>query len=186
MGLLSLLKKLQRNNDNEARLLVLGLDNSGKTTILSYLSSPTDVSEDIMPTKGFNVKTVNHQGKISLNLWDIGGQTCLRPYWRNYLSNTSALIYVVDSSDATRMEESRVELKQLLEDEKLHRVPMLIFANKSDLFSAFTTEEITQCLQLADIDDRAWTIHSCSAKTGKGIQEGMEWIVERLDDASRK
>lgn len=179
MGLLSLLRKL-RKSDREARLLVLGLDNSGKTTILKLLSD--EDTSDVMPTKGFNVKTLNQNG-VSLNVWDIGGQKCLRPYWRNYFDHTSALIYVIDSSDVKRMDEARIELGKLLKEEKkLNNVPVIIFANKQDLFSALTVEEISEQLDLVNINNRAWTIQSCSAKNGEGIQEGMEWIAKCLDD----
>ena len=91
MGLLTLLRKLKRS-DNEARILVLGLDNSGKTTILKKLSEE-DISH-IMPTQGFNIKSLMHEG-FKLNVWDIGGQKSIRPYWRNYFDQTDALVYVL-------------------------------------------------------------------------------------------
>ena len=115
MGLLTLLRKLKRS-DNEARILVLGLDNSGKTTILKKLSEE-DISH-IMPTLGFNIKSLMHEG-FKLYVWDIGGQKSIRPYWRNYFDQTDALVYVIDSADRRRMEETGVELGQLLEEEKL-------------------------------------------------------------------
>ena len=99
MGLLSLLKKLKKN-EKEARILILGLDNSGKTTILKRLSDE-DIST-ITPTQGFNVKSLV-QNDLNLNVWDIGGQKSIRPYWRNYFDHTDALIYVIDSSDQKRM-----------------------------------------------------------------------------------
>jgi len=99
MGLLTLLRKLKKT-DQEARLLVLGLDNSGKTTILKKLSDE-DITT-IMPTQGFNIKSLMHDG-FKLNVWDIGGQKSIRPYWRNYFDQTDALIYVIDSADRRRM-----------------------------------------------------------------------------------
>ena len=77
MGLLKLLRSLKKN-DKEARILVLGLDNAGKTTILKALSEE-DIST-IMPTQGFNIKALNQDG-FKLNVWDIGGQKAIRPYW---------------------------------------------------------------------------------------------------------
>ena len=70
---------------------MLGLDNSGKTTILKKLSEE-DISH-IMPTQGFNIKSLMHEG-FKLNVWDIGGQKSIRPYWRNYFDQTDALVYV--------------------------------------------------------------------------------------------
>ncbi len=101
MGLLSLLRKLKRSDD-EARILVLGLDNAGKTTILKKLSKES--IDTIMPTQGFNIKSMVSDG-FKLNMWDIGGQKSIRPYWRNYFDNTDALVYVVDSADQERFDE---------------------------------------------------------------------------------
>mmetsp|Transcript_34152 Transcript_34152/g.72908 ORF Transcript_34152/g.72908 Transcript_34152/m.72908 type:complete len:186 (-) Transcript_34152:73-630(-) len=177
MGLLTLLRKLKKS-DQEARLLVLGLDNSGKTTILKKLSDE-DVSQ-IMPTQGFNIKSLMHDG-FKLNVWDIGGQKSIRPYWRNYFDQTDALIYVVDSADRVRMEETGVELRQLLDEEKLANVPLLIMANKQDLMNALSPSEVTDELGLNDIRERVWQIMGCSARTGEGLQEGMEWLVEQVN-----
>lgn len=109
-GLLGLLKKI-RKTDKEARILVLGLDNSGKTTILKVLSDE-DISK-IEPTKGFNTKSINKEG-FKLTVWDIGGQKKIREYWNNYYENNDALVYVIDSADTKRMKESGDELMSLL------------------------------------------------------------------------
>merc|ERR1711975_135773 len=109
-----------------ARLLVLGLDNAGKTTILKKLSEE-DITH-IMPTQGFNIKSLMHEG-FKLNVWDIGGQKTIRPYWKNYFENTDALIYVVDSSDRRRLEEASDELLSLIQEDQLAGILVLIFAN---------------------------------------------------------
>merc|ERR1712012_1509750 len=102
MGLLNMLRKLKKS-DKEARILVLGLDNAGKTTILKKLSEE-DISH-VMPTQGFNIKTLQHEN-VKLNVWDIGGQKTIRPYWSNYFDSSDTLVYVVDSSDRKRLAES--------------------------------------------------------------------------------
>jgi ADP-ribosylation factor-like protein 3 len=174
MGLLSLLRKLKRS-DKEARLLVLGLDNAGKTTILKKLSDE-DITH-IMPTQGFNIKSVVKDG-FKLNVWDVGGQREIRPYWRNYFDNTDALVYVIDSADSERLEEVNVEISRLLEEEKLAGIPLLVFANKQDLLSALAASDIAAGLNLHALKDRAWQIQPCSAKTGEGLAEGLEWLVK--------
>lgn len=176
MGLLSVLHKLKRS-DNEARILVLGLDNSGKTSILKRLSNET--LKEVMPTQGFNVKTLVND-KFKLNMWDIGGQKAIRPYWRNYFDKTDALIYVIDSSDKRRMKETAAELDQLLAEEKLKFVPLIVFANKQDLLNALTLGEIRDALHLKNINGRKWTIQACSSKTGEGLEEGFRWVMENL------
>ncbi|EGR33158.1 hypothetical protein IMG5_060510 [Ichthyophthirius multifiliis] len=110
-GLISLLRNL-RQGQKEIRLLVLGLDNAGKTTILKALSNE-DITT-IKPTHGFNIKNLTHEG-FKLNVWDVGGQKALRTYWQNYFENTDALVYVIDSSDSKRLNESGEELQKLLQ-----------------------------------------------------------------------
>ncbi|CAE7721303.1 arl3 [Symbiodinium sp. CCMP2592] len=171
MGLLNILKKMKKD-DKEARILVLGLDNAGKTTILKKLSEE-DISH-IMPTQGFNIKSIMQDG-FKLNVWDIGGQKAIRPYWSNYFENTDALVYVIDSSDRRRLEESSAELRELLAEDKLGGTPMLVYANKQDLLQASPADEIADVMGLASITDRVWTIQACSAKTGEGLQVGLEW-----------
>ncbi|KAF6256133.1 ARF-like GTPase [Scenedesmus sp. NREL 46B-D3] len=176
MGLLALLRKL-RKSEGEARILVLGLDNAGKTTILKKLSDE-DIST-IMPTQGFNIKSLMHDG-FKLNVWDIGGQKSIRPYWRNNFDSTDALVYVIDSADRKRIDECGVELAQLLEEEKMNGVPVLVLANKQDLLAALSADDIAESLNLFLIRDRPWQIQGCSAKDGAGLQEGMEWLVKQV------
>jgi ADP-ribosylation factor-like protein 3 len=126
MGLLDYLRKFKKP-ETEVRILILGLDNAGKTTILKNLCKE-DVTH-ITPTQGFNIKSLAYNS-FKLNIWDVGGQKSIRPYWRNYFDTTNAMIYVIDSSDRRRMEETGIELQQLLDEDKLSGVPLLIFANK--------------------------------------------------------
>ncbi|TRY74204.1 hypothetical protein DNTS_004369 [Danionella cerebrum] len=177
-GLLSILRKLKSAPDQEVRILLLGLDNGGKTTLLKQLASE-DISH-ITPTQGFNIKSVQSQG-FKLNVWDIGGQRKIRPYWRNYFENTDVLIYVIDSADRKRFEETgQQELAELLDEEKLSYVPVIIFANKQDLLTAAPAAEIAEGLSLHTIRDRMWQIQSCSALTGEGVQDGMSWVCKNI------
>lgn len=182
MGLLSILRKLKSTPDQEVRILLLGLDNGGKTTLLKQLASE-DISH-ITPTQGFNIKSVQSQG-FKLNVWDIGGQRKIRPYWRNYFENTDVLIYVIDSADRKRFEETGQELAELLDEEKLSGVPVLLFANKQDLLTAAPASEIAEGLNLHTIRDRMWQIQSCSALTGEGIQEGMNWVCKSVNSKKK-
>ncbi|KAG8197931.1 hypothetical protein JTE90_020309 [Oedothorax gibbosus] len=177
MGLLSLLRKLKSAPDRELRILLLGLDNAGKTTILKKLASE-DVTH-ITPTQGFNIKSVQSEG-FKLNVWDIGGQRKIRPYWRNYFENTDVLIYVIDSADRKRFEETGVELAELLAEEKLAGVPLLVFANKQDLLNAAPASELADGLNLPAIRDRSWQIQACSALTGEALKEGLDWVCKNI------
>ena len=120
------------------------------------------------------------QNSFKLNVWDIGGQKTIRPYWRNYFDRTDCLIYAIDSSDKQRMEETGAELDQLLNEEKLCKVPLLVFANKQDLLNALSADEIRDGLNLKSIRDRKWTILPCSSKDGEGLEEGFQWVMENM------
>eukprot|EP00164_Ancoracysta_twista_P011062 GFYU01016904.1.p1 GENE.GFYU01016904.1~~GFYU01016904.1.p1 ORF type:complete len:115 (-),score=40.26 GFYU01016904.1:49-393(-) len=113
-------------------------------------------------------------------MWDIGGQKAIRAYWPNYFDEVDCLIFVVDSADRRRLEETAKELETLLNEEKLAAVPLLIFANKMDLSTALPAADVSQCLNLHTIRDRKWNIQGCSAKTGDGLNEGLEWSVKNL------
>ena len=144
----------------EIRMCVLGLDNAGKTTILKSLSR--EEIQHVMPTQGFNVKTLAVEN-FKFNVWDLGGQKAIRQHWKNYYENLDCIIYVIDSSDRNRMEECGDELQGLLEEDKLTGVPMLIYANKQDLITALPADEIEEMLHLSMINDRPWNIAACSA-----------------------
>ena len=83
------------------------------------------------PTKGFNVKTIVKDG-FKLHVWDTGGQAAIRTYWENYYDRTDGLVFVVDSSDDYRLEETTSVFKILINEPKLSKVPILVFANKQD------------------------------------------------------
>merc|ERR1711970_466588 len=170
-------KFLQLFGEKEARILVLGLDNAGKTTILYRLQVGEVVST--IPTIGFNVETVQYKN-IKFQVWDLGGQTSIRPYWRCYYSNTDAIIYVVDSVDKERIGISKSELVSMLEEEELRKAILLVFANKQDLPGSLDAPKIAEALELHKIKSRTWTIFKTSAMKGEGLFEGLDWLAENL------
>lgn len=163
--------------NREVRVLVLGLDNAGKTSILYRLQLGTVVQT--IPTVGFNLETVVYNN-ITFQVWDLGGQTGIRPYWRCYFAQTDAVIYVVDSTDKDRMGVAKHELFALLEEDELKNSLLLVFANKQDMAGAASEAEVASALGVSSIHNRTWTIMKSSAVTGEGIGEGMDWLCERL------
>lgn len=172
-GALSLFTKLIWAK-TEIRILILGLDNAGKTTLLYRLKIGEVVTT--IPTIGFNVESVTYKN-LNFNVWDLGGQTSIRPYWRCYYANTAAVVFVIDSTDVERLETAAGELKAMLEEEELRDSALLVFANKQDQPGARGAGEISEALRLGELKDRNWSIMACSAIDGKGVNEGMDWLV---------
>jgi len=129
----------------QMRILMVGLDAAGKTTILYKLKLGEIVTT--IPTIGFNVETVEYKN-ISFTVWDVGGQDKIRPLWRHYYQNTQGLIFVVDSSDRERIQESHDELHKMLNEDELRDAIVLVFANKQDLPNALSVTELTEKLGL--------------------------------------
>jgi len=157
------------------RVLFLGLDNAGKTTILKNISGEDVLS--VSPTLGFNIKTLVFD-QYTLNIWDVGGQKTLRPYWRNYFESTDAVVWVVDSVDRLRIPDCKEELHNLLQEDRLAGASLLVFANKQDIQGSMTDEEIKEALDLPSIKSHNWKIWPCSARTGENLTTGLNWIVK--------
>ena len=168
--------------------------------------------DEIQPTLGFSIQTldydlldsngtgcddinssdtdINNNQCYKLHLWDIGGQSTIRAYWRNYFEKTDGIIWVVDSGDRRRMSLVREELAQVLKQERLAGASLLIMANKNDLQGSLSAEEIAgasglrleQELLKGQTHTRHWTIHGCSAVTGEGLSQGIEWLVRDITD----
>jgi len=158
-----------------SRILMVGLDNAGKTTILYKLKLGEVVTT--LPTIGFNVETVEYKN-ISFTVWDVGGQTKLRSLWHHYFENSDAVIFVVDSSDKERLVEAREELDRILLDDRLRNTSLLVFSNKVDKPQSVTTSEVTDKLGLHKHREREWFIQSTCAVTGEGIVDGLEWLAK--------
>merc|ERR1712053_31927 len=162
----------------EMRILMVGLDAAGKTTILYKLKLGEIVTT--IPTIGFNVETVEYKN-ISFTVWDVGGQDKIRPLWRHYFQNTDGLIFVVDSNDRERIAEARDELNRMLAEDELRDAVVLVFANKQDLPNAMSVNEVTEKLGLNQLRNRQWYIQSTCATTGDGLYEGLDWLSNTLN-----
>jgi ADP-ribosylation factor protein 1 len=161
----------------EMRILMVGLDAAGKTTILYKLKLGEVVTT--IPTIGFNVETVEYKN-ISFTVWDVGGQDKIRPLWRHYYQNTQGLIFVVDSNDRDRVEDAKEELNKMLNEDEMRDAVVLVFANKQDLPNAMTAAEVTEKLGLHNMRNRQWFIQSACATTGDGLYEGLDWMSRTL------
>jgi len=168
----------------EMRILMVGLDAAGKTTILYKLKLGEVVTT--IPTIGFNVETVEYKN-ISFTVWDVGGQDKIRPLWRHYYQNTQGIIFVVDSNDRERIDETggsdnsaKEELHRMLAEDELRDAVVLVFCNKQDLPNAMSVNEVTERLGLNQLRNRKWYIQATCATTGDGLYEGLDWLSNTL------
>merc|ERR1719181_2694296 len=161
----------------DMRILMVGLDAAGKTTILYKLKLGEVVTT--IPTIGFNVETVEYKN-INFSVWDVGGQDKIRKLWRHYYQNTQGLIFVVDSNDHDRIEDAREELMKMLNEDEMRDAVLLVFANKQDLPNSMTAAEVTEKLGLQGMRTRKWFMQSTCATTGDGLYEGLDWMSRTL------
>ena len=158
------------------KIIILGIQNAGKTTILYRLSLGQLVQTT--PTIGSNVEEISYNN-VKLQAWDLGGQESTRSVWDVYFVGTDAIIYVIDTHD-TNYEESKNQFYKLLENEALKNAVILIYANKQDLSGAKSVNEIIQIYEFNSIKDHVWNIQPCSAQTGEGLITGMKWLSDQL------
>merc|ERR1719253_1020872 len=161
----------------EMRILMVGLDAAGKTTILYKLKLGEVVTT--IPTIGFNVEKVEYKN-INFTVWDIGGQDKIRKLWRYYYEGTQGLVFVVDSNDRDRIEDAREELTAMLNQDEMRDAAVLVFANKQDLPNSMSTAEVSEKLGLHTVRNRQWFIQSTCATTGDGLYEGLDWMSRAL------
>ena len=143
-------------------------------------------NELFLSNVGFNVETIE-QKNVKFTVWDIGGQEKVRQLWRHYYRNTSAIIFVIDSNDRERIDDSngvensaRDELNRLLAEGELRDAALLVFANKQDLPNTMSVNEITERLGLNSLRQRRWFIQASCAMNGEGLEQGLEWLSQTL------
>ena len=161
----------------DVRILMVGLDAAGKTTILYQLKMGETVKT--IPTIGFNVETLDYKG-LNFTVWDVGGQDKIRVLWKHYYQNTDGLIFVVDSNDRDRIEDAAEELKKMLAEEELKDCAVLVMANKQDLNDVLSPIDIADKMEMKELKDRKWLVQGTSATTAQGLKDGLDWLAETL------
>lgn len=160
-----------------SQILILGLDASGKTTIINRLKTGTNAIT--VPTIGFNTETIEY-GNLTFRAWDIGGQDSIRKLWHHYYPGTDGIVFIVDSSDKRRFPSAHLELHALMRNPLLQNIPFLIFANKQDLPGAATTSEVTNAMKMYEIKNRPWKVGESVGTSGMGIDEGFGWLSHNI------
>ena len=163
--------------EKNLKILLVGLDNTGKTTILHQLNIGEIITT--MPTIGFVIEELNYKG-LNITSWNLCGADRIRELWKKYYKNINLLMFVIDSNDKERFDDSIDELEFMLKQEELKNCAILIIANKQDLSGALTPEEITIKLK-ERLKGRQSLVQGTVAKTGQGLKEGLEWILSILE-----
>jgi len=144
-------KKLY-SRSKDRNVCILGLDSAGKSSLLNHIryefGEPNFVSaEEMVPTIGLNFSKIQYQN-FSLTLWDVGGQQRFREVWESYFHDIDLLVWVLDSADRTRFEESYEEFKKVMSNSQLIYTPVAIVANKQDKEGAVQEDEVIKALHL--------------------------------------
>ncbi|KAL0269152.1 UNVERIFIED_CONTAM: hypothetical protein PYX00_006974 [Menopon gallinae] len=143
----------------EKRILFLGLESAGKSTLISQISTGSAVaSKNMEPTEGFKVTPMETNG-ICLKIWEIGGMDKVRSYWTNFLQDTDILVFVVDAANFHNLSRAVKEIKWLLADERLANVPVLLVANKQDIESAMNPQQVANALDLGSVPPSKHKVH---------------------------
>ncbi|NXA12455.1 ARL14 protein, partial [Sapayoa aenigma] len=168
----------------QTNILMLGLDFAGKSTLLCKFRYKDGFLT--LPTIGFNVDMIGTREGFTLTFWDVGGQEKMRQFWSNFLEDADGLLYVVDSSDKRRLEESRREFELILKTESMRNIPVVVLANKQDLPGALNAEEVTRRFKMKKYcSDRNWYVQPCCAITGEGLAEALQRVTTFAKQYSR-
>ncbi|KAK3275237.1 hypothetical protein CYMTET_16620 [Cymbomonas tetramitiformis] len=175
---------LKKRKERLLTLVLVGLDNAGKTTMLCNLRGAS--TDNITPTWGFSSENLV-EGKCKMDIYDLGGGKNIRKIWERYYAEVHGAVFVVDANDRDRIEEARDVLHDMLRDPHLSGKPILIFANKQDLPKAMTAPEVAQALGLHTLQNLRHNIFDCTAKTPQGgevdqnLKRGIKWIIKAVE-----
>ncbi|KAI9226576.1 MAG: ADP-ribosylation factor family-domain-containing protein [Piptocephalis tieghemiana] len=176
----------QWTQKEEYYIIILGLDNAGKTTLLErvksiYMGVQGLPPDKITPTVGLNIGKVDID-KTRINFWDLGGQKDLRTLWPKYYNECHGIIFIVDACDPARLQECRETFEEIVGADEVEGVPVLMLANKQDLPQAQKVEDIKEVFnkiaeRLDAQDSRALPV---SALSGEGVRDAIDWLIPRV------
>ncbi|CAK1543328.1 unnamed protein product [Leptosia nina] len=186
MGLLEKLSEWFGGGGTPATVLVLGLDNSGKTALLQAFRQPDQRNSKPTTPTGLQNQEVFQSGGVSFNACELRGAARMRALWEREYAHAEALVWVVDAADRLRLAVARDELQLAMAHPSLCArrppPPLLVLANKTDLQNALSPTQLAAALGLERITDKAWHICATSAITGAGVPEGIAWLARQLRD----
>ncbi|KAK0090952.1 hypothetical protein PV326_003958 [Microctonus aethiopoides] len=186
----TILNKLRRRHiiKKNIVLLMVGLDDAGKTVVLNHISNDPD--RHVMSTMGFRLVSLNHK-LYSIKVYDVGGAPQIRSIWKKYYCDIHGLIYVVDASNISRLTENKIVFGELISHENIAGKPILLLANKQDIRGAIDELDLVENLDVeraANAMRCPTRVETCScvyeAKNSKhntmGINNGFKWLIETI------
>ena len=162
---------------NYYKVLMLGLNFSGKTTILNNIKHKENVRTIGI---GFHIEILFYMGLIKILSWDLGGASGIRKLYKHYYPNTDGIILIIDSNDKESFDEAIECFQDILEEDELKNCPILIMANKQDMNETLSSDEITLFLRNEKYNDRKWHIIKTSGISGQGLEESMQWMASAI------
>ncbi|XP_048052920.1 ADP-ribosylation factor-like protein 13B isoform X4 [Megalobrama amblycephala] len=178
--------KRWREPARKVTLVMVGLDNAGKTATVRGIQGESPL--DVAPTVGFS-KVDLKQGKFEVTIFDLGGGKRIRGIWKNYYSESYGVVFVVDSSDVQRIQETRDTMAEVLRHPRIAGKPVLVLANKQDQDGALAEADIIETLSLEKLVNEnkcLCQIEPCSAvlgygkKVDKSIKNGLNWLLNNI------
>uniref|UniRef100_A0A8C5CWD5 ADP-ribosylation factor-like 9 n=1 Tax=Gadus morhua TaxID=8049 RepID=A0A8C5CWD5_GADMO len=164
------------------QVLVLGLDGSGKTSLLHCFSTG-GLEQDVVPTEGFNAVSINRED-LQIEFLEIGGKENLRPYWQKYLGRAAVLVFVVDSSRADLFPTAKTHLHELVARDPL--LPLVVLANKQDLAGACSITDLHEALELSRVGDQrkmfliGTYVQKGEAELNSGAEDARDLIFQMV------
>ena len=177
----SLLSNYRVNEFGEAKIIIVGLDNAGKTAI--YKTILGESTENLQPTSGFNTKKIDYNDDIKIDLWEIGGAAKIRPQWKVIYKNVDGIIFVVDSADKSRFSEASKTLIDVVKAPQLAKLPVMVLAHKSDADGAASEEEVKNALKVNQIIDRTCWVQTSTINgmTTQVLESMLENILKEKE-----
>lgn len=194
------------SSSKQSKCICVGLDNSGKSTIINYLKATKEKKNDITATIAYSPESFKY-GKIQFSVYDMAGQGRYRNLWENFYSSIQCIIFVIDTADTVRLCVVKDELEVLLASPAIasrnsssssqynadtannnnnkdksssSAIPILFFANKMDLPKALTPAQISEVLELDKYEAFPWQIVASNGITGQGVEEGIKWLSQYI------
>lgn len=171
-----------------AKIVFLGLDNAGKSTLLSVLKTGRVTQLD--PTKHAHSEHLTI-GSVNMNAFDLGGHEAMRKIWREYFPKIDAIVYLIDAADPSRFQESKAEFDRIINTSEIGKIPILVLGNKIDKMGAVSEDELRLALGLAQqtafgvqkvdtVNEKPVEVFMCAVVKKTGFTEGFKWVTKYI------